>query len=357
MGNFSQKLKKAINYILGLFSNDMGIDLGTATTLVFVEGEGVVLCEPSVVAIERGTSHVLAVGDEAKRMLGRTPGNIIAIRPMRDGVISDFEITEAMLRYFIKKVHHRKVLVRPRIVIAIPSGITEVERRAVKDSAERAGAREVFLIEEPIAAAIGVGLPIQEPVGNMIIDIGGGTTEIAVISLAGTVFSKSIRIGGDEMNEAIVEYLKKTYNLMIGERTSEDIKIKIGSAYPLEEEISMEVKGRDLVAGLPKTVTVTSEEIREALQEPLRAILECTKISLERTPPELAADLIDHGIVMAGGGSLLRGLDKLISEETGLPVHITDDPITAVANGTGIVLSEIQYLKKVTVPVKTEVRN
>lgn len=357
MGKFSQQLKRTINYVLGLFSNDMGIDLGTATTLVFVKGEGVVLCEPSVVAIERGTSHVLAVGDEAKRMLGRTPGNIIAIRPMKDGVISDFEITEAMLRYFIKKVHHRKVLVRPRIVIAIPSGITEVEKRAVKDSAERAGAREVFLIEEPIAAAIGVGLPIQEPVGNMIIDVGGGTTEIAVISLAGTVFSRSIRIGGDEMNEAIIEYLKKTYNLMVGERSSEDIKIKIGSAYPLEEEMSMEVKGRDMVAGLPKTVTITSEEIRESLQEPLRAILEVTKVSLERTPPELAADLIDHGIVMAGGGSLLRGLDKLISEETGLPVHLTDDPIVAVANGTGIVLSEIQYLKKVTVPVKTDVRN
>jgi len=357
MVKISQQLKKAVNYVLGLFSNDMGIDLGTATTLVFVKGEGVVLCEPSVVAIERGTSHVLAVGEEAKRMLGRTPGNIIAIRPMKDGVISDFEITEAMLRYFIKKVHHRKVLVRPRIVIAIPSGITEVEKRAVKDSAERAGAREVFLIEEPIAAAIGVGLPIQEPIGNMIIDIGGGTTEIAVISLCGTVFSKSIRIGGDEMNEAVIEYLKKTYNLMVGERTSEDIKMKIGSAYPLEEEMSMEVKGRDLVAGLPKTVTITSEEIRESLQEPLRAILEVIKISLERTPPELAADLIDHGIVMAGGGSLLRGLDKLISEETGLPVHITDDPVTAVANGTGIVLSEIQYLKKVTVPVKTEVRN
>jgi len=357
MGRLSQQLKKLINYILGLFSNDMGIDLGTATTLVFVKGEGVVLCEPSVVAIERGTSHVLAVGEEAKRMLGRTPGNIIAIRPMKDGVISDFEITEAMLRYFIKKVHHRKVLVRPRIVIAIPSGITEVEKRAVKDSAERAGAREVFLIEEPIAAAIGVGLPIQEPIGNMIIDVGGGTTEIAVISLCGTVFSKSIRIGGDEMNEAVIEYLKKTYNLMVGERTAEEIKIKIGSAYPLEEEMSMEVKGRDLVAGLPKTVTITSEEIRESLQEPLRAILEVIKISLERTPPELAADLIDHGIVMAGGGSLLRGLDKLISEETGLPVHITDDPVTAVANGTGVVLSEIQYLKKVTVPVKTEVRN
>ncbi|MDD5655597.1 MAG: rod shape-determining protein [Candidatus Omnitrophica bacterium] len=357
MGKFKQQLIGAINFVLGLFSNDMGIDLGTATTLVFVKGEGVVLCEPSVVAIERGTSHVLAVGEEAKRMLGRTPGNIIAIRPMKDGVIADFEITEAMLRYFIKKVHHRRVLVRPRIVIAIPSGITEVEKRAVKDSAERAGAREVFLIEEPIAAAIGVGLPIQEPIGNMIIDIGGGTTEIAVISLAGVVFSKSIRIGGDEMNEAIIEYLKKTYNLMVGERTAEDIKIKIGSAYPLEEEMSIEVKGRDLVAGLPKTVTITSEEIRESLQEPLRAILEVTKMSLERTPPELAADLIDHGIVMAGGGSLLRGLDKLISEETGLPVHISEDPITAVANGTGRVLSEIQYLKKVTVSVKTETRS
>ncbi|MDD5561208.1 MAG: rod shape-determining protein [Candidatus Omnitrophica bacterium] len=357
MVKFSQQLKRTVNFVLGLFSNDMGIDLGTATTLVFVKGEGVVLCEPSVVAIERGTSHVLAVGEEAKRMLGRTPGNIIAIRPMKDGVISDFEITEAMLRYFIKKVHHRRVLVRPRIVIAIPSGITEVEKRAVKDSAERAGAREVFLIEEPIAAAIGVGLPIQEPVGNMIIDIGGGTTEIAVISLAGTVFSKSIRIGGDEMNEAIIEYLRKTYNLLVGERTAEDIKIKIGSAYPMEEEMSMEVKGRDLVAGLPKIVTITSEEVRESLQEPLRAIVEVTKISLERTPPELAADLIEHGIVMAGGGSLLRGLDKLISEETGLPVHITDDPVTAVANGTGRVLSEIQYLKKVTVSVKTETRS
>ncbi|MDP2043742.1 MAG: rod shape-determining protein [Candidatus Omnitrophota bacterium] len=357
MRKFAEYLKKTINYVLGLFSNDMGIDLGTATTLVFVKGEGVVLCEPSVVAIERGTSHVLAVGEEAKRMLGRTPGNIIAIRPMKDGVIADFEITEAMLRYFIKKVHHRKVLVRPRIVIAIPSGITEVEKRAVRDSAERAGAREVFLIEEPIAAAIGVGLPIQEPIGNMIIDVGGGTTEIAVISLAGIVFSKSIRIGGDEMNEAIIEYLKKTYNLMVGERTSEDIKIKIGSAYPLEEEMSVEVKGRDLVAGLPKTVTITSEEIREALQEPLRAILECTKMSLERIPPELAADLIDHGIVMAGGGSLLRGLDKLISEETGLPVHIAEDPVTAVVKGTGRVLSEIQYLKKVTVSIKTETRN
>ncbi|MDP3731746.1 MAG: rod shape-determining protein [Candidatus Omnitrophota bacterium] len=357
MAKFKDILKKIINYILGLFSNDMGIDLGTATTLVFVKGEGVVLCEPSVVAIERGTSNVLAVGEEAKRMLGRTPGNIVAIRPMKDGVIADFEITEAMLRYFIKKVHHRRVLVRPRIVIAIPSGITEVEKRAVKDSAERAGAREVFLIEEPIAAAIGVGLPIQEPIGNMVIDIGGGTTEIAVISLSGIVFSKSIRIGGDEMDEAIIEYLKKTYNLLVGERTAEEIKIKIGSSYPLEEEMTLEVKGRDLVAGLPKSVTITSEEIREALQEPLRAILEMTKISLERTPPELASDLIEHGIVMAGGGSLLRGIDKLISEETGLPVHIADDPLTAVVVGTGKVLNEIRYLKKVTVPIKSEMHS
>jgi rod shape-determining protein MreB len=357
MDKFKQILKKITDYILDLASNDIGIDLGTATTLVYVKGEGVVLCEPSVVAVERGTSHVLAVGEEAKRMLGRTPGNIVAIRPMRDGVITDFEVTEAMLRHFIRKVRHRRFQIRPRIVIAIPSGITEVERRAVKESAERAGAREVYLIEEPIAAAIGVGLPIQEPVGNMIIDIGGGTTEIAVISLAGIVFSKSIRIGGDEMNEAIVEYLKKTYNLMVGERTAEEIKIKIGSAYPMEEELSLEVKGRDLIAGLPKMVTVTSEEIRESLQEPMRAILEVTKMSLERTPPELAADLIEHGIVIAGGGSLLKGLDKLISEETGLPVHIAEDPVTAVANGTGKVLNEIKYLKKVTVSVKPEVRN
>ncbi|OGX19840.1 MAG: rod shape-determining protein [Omnitrophica WOR_2 bacterium RBG_13_44_8] len=354
MANFKEKVLKLFNYILGLFSNDMGIDLGTATTLVYVKGEGVVLCEPSVVAIEKGTSHVLAVGEEAKRMLGRTPGNIVAIRPMKDGAIIDFEITEAMLRYFIKKVHHRRVLVRPRIVIAIPSGITEVERRAVKDSAERAGAREVFLIEEPIAAAIGVGLPIQEPIGNMVIDIGGGTTEIAVISLAGVVFSKSIPIGGDEMDEAIIEYLKKTYNLMIGERTAETVKIKIGSAYPLEEEMTMEVKGRDLVTGLPKGITIASEEIREALQGPLRAIVEMAKVSLERTPPELAADLIELGIVMAGGGSLLRGMDKLISEETELPVHLADDPLTAVAMGTGKVLNEIRYLKKVTVPIKPE---
>jgi len=341
--------KRIFNNISGMFSNDMGIDLGTASTLVYVKGQGIVLCEPSVVAIEKGTSHVLAVGEEAKRMLGRTPGSIVAIRPMKDGVIADFEITEAMLRYFINKVHNRRVLVRPRMVIAIPSGITEVEKRAVKDSAERAGAREVYLVEEPIAAAIGVGLPIQEPAGNMIIDIGGGTTEMAVVSLSDIVYSKSIRIGGDEMDDAIIQHLRKTYNLMIGERTAEEIKIKIGSAYPLEDETTMEVRGRDLVAGLPKTVTISSEEVREALAEPIAAIVEAVRITLERTPPELSADLIERGMVLAGGGGLLRGLDKLLSEQTGLPVHIAEDPITAVALGTGMVLSEIKYLKKVTV--------
>ncbi len=354
MAKFIDYFKKTINFVLGLFSNDMGIDLGTATTLVYVKGEGVVLCEPSVVAIQKDTTNVLAVGEEAKRMLGRTPGNIVAIRPMKDGAIADFEITEAMLRYFIKKVHRRKVLVRPRIVIAIPSGITEVEKRAVRDSAERAGARAVFLIEEPMAAAIGTGLPIAEPAGNMIVDIGGGTTEMAVISLAGIVFSKSINIAGDEMDVAIIEHIKKTYNLMIGERTSEEIKIRVGSAYPLDEELTMEVKGRDLVSGLPKMVVISSSEVREALQEPIRAILDAVKITLERTPPELSADLIERGIVLAGGGALLRGLDKLISEETGLPVHIAEDPLTAVALGTGKVLDEIKYLKKVTVPKKIE---
>ena len=347
--NIFDVLKRGFNNISGMFSNDMGIDLGTASTLVYVKGQGIVLCEPSVVAIEKGTNHVLAVGEGAKRMLGRTPGSIVAIRPMKDGVIADFEITEAMLRYFINKVHNRRVLVRPRMVIAIPSGITEVEKRAVKDSAERAGAREVYLVEEPIAAAIGVGLPIQEPAGNMIIDIGGGTTEMAVVSLSDIVYSKSIRIGGDEMDDAIIQHLKKTYNLMIGERTAEEVKIKIGSAYPLDEEMTMEVRGRDLVAGLPKTVTISSEEVREALAEPIAAIVEAVRITLERTPPELSADLIERGMVLAGGGGLLRGLDKLLSEQTGLPVHIAEDPITAVALGTGMVLSEIKYLKKVTV--------
>ena len=349
-----QHVTKTFDSLLGMFSSDMGIDLGTASTLVYLKNEGIVLCEPSVVAIEAGTSNVLAVGEEAKRMLGRTPGNIVAIRPMRDGVIADFEITESMLRYFIKKVHNSRGLVRPRVVIAIPSGITEVEKRAVKDSALHAGAREVYMLEEPVAASIGVGLPIQEPSGNMIIDIGGGTTEMAVISLAGVVFSKSIRIGGDEMDEAVTNYLKRTYNLMVGERTAEEIKIRIGSGYPMEEEMTMDVRGRDLVAGLPKMISINSEEVREALCEPIAQIVEAVRITLERTPPELSADLIEKGLILAGGGALLRGLDKLISEETGLPVHLADDPLTAVALGTGKVLSELKYLKKLTVTPKLQ---
>jgi len=338
--------KLVVNYILGLFSNDIGIDLGTATTLVYVKGEGVVLCEPSVVAIEKESNRVIAVGEEAKKMLGRTPGNIIAIRPMKDGVISDFEITEAMLKYFIKKVHKRQVLVRPAMVIAIPCGITAVEKRAVRDSAERAGARSVELIEEPKAAAVGVGLPVEEAAGNMIIDVGGGTTDFAVISLGGLVYSRSLRVAGDEMDMAIIDYMKKTYNLMIGERTAEEIKIRIGSAYPLEEELTMDVRGRDLISGLPKTIAITSIEIREALQGPVQAIVDGAKLTLENTPPELAADLIDRGIVMAGGASLLRGIDRRIAEETGLPVHVADDPLTAVALGTGQTLNMPAHLRR-----------
>lgn len=333
--------------IFDLFSNDLGIDLGTANSLVYVKDRGIVLREPSVVAIQTGTNRVLAVGEEAKRMLGRTPGNITAIRPMKDGVIADFEITEAMLRYFIRKVQNNRIMVRPRIIISVPSGITEVEKRAVKDSATHAGAREVYLIEEPMAAAIGVGLPVQEPAGNMIVDIGGGTTEVALISLAGIVFSRSVRVGGDEMDEAIIQYMKRVYNLMIGERSAEQIKISIGSAYPLPEETSMEVKGRDLVAGLPKTLTLTSEEVREALHDPIMTIIEAIRFTLERCPPELAADLVDRGIVLAGGGALLRGIDKLVTEQTGLPVHVADDPLSAVAEGTGMVLHELKFLRKV----------
>ena len=331
---------------LGLFSNDIGIDLGTANTLVYVKDRGIVLREPSVVAIQSGTKRILAVGDEAKRMLGRTPGNIVAIRPMKAGVIADFEITEAMLRYFIKKIHNRRKMVRPRIIIAVPSDITEVEKRAVKDSATHAGAREVFLIEEPMAAAIGVGLPVQDPAGNMIVDIGGGTTEVALISLAGIVFSRTVRVGGDEMDECIVQYMKRGYNLRVGERTAEEIKISIGSADPVEEETSVEVKGRDLVAGLPKTLTITSEEIREALQEPVSSIIDAIRITLERCPPELSADLVDRGMILAGGGALLTGIDKLIAEQTGLPVHLADDPLSAVAEGTGVVLNELNFLRR-----------
>lgn len=331
---------------LGLFSNDIGIDLGTANTLVYVKDRGIVLREPSVVAVQTGTKRILAVGEEAKRMLGRTPGNIVAIRPMKAGVIADFEITEAMLRYFIKKIHNRRKMVRPRIIIAVPSDITEVEKRAVKDSATHAGAREVFLIEEPMAAAIGVGLPVQEPAGNMIVDIGGGTTEVALISLAGIVFSRTVRVGGDEMDDCIVQYMKRVYNLMIGERTAEEIKMSMGSAYPVEEEMTMEVKGRDLVAGLPKTLTITSEEIREALQEPVSSIVDAIRMTLERCPPELSSDLVDRGMVLAGGGALLTGLDKLIAEQTGLPVHLADDPLSAVAEGTGVVLNELNFLRR-----------
>ncbi|MDA0321757.1 MAG: rod shape-determining protein [Verrucomicrobia bacterium] len=335
------------NNFSSLFSNDIGIDLGTANTLVYVKDRGIVLREPSVVAVEAGSNRVLAVGDEAKRMLGRTPGSIVAIRPMKAGVIADFEITEAMLRYFIRRIHQHRKMVKPRIIIAVPSDITEVEKRAVKDSATHAGARDVFLIEEPMAAAIGVGLPVQEPAGNMIVDIGGGTTEVALISLAGIVFSRTVRVGGDEMDECIVQYMKRVYNLMIGERTAEEIKITMGSAYPVGDDTSMEVKGRDLVAGLPKTLTISSEEIREALQEPISSIIDAIKVTLERCPPELAADLVDRGMVLAGGGALLTGIDKLIAEQTGLPVHVADDPLSAVAEGTGVVLNELNFLRRV----------
>lgn len=333
--------------IFGIFSTDIGIDLGTANTLVYLKDHGVVLREPSIVAVKAGTTQVLAVGEEAKRMLGRTPGNITAIRPLKDGVIADFEITEAMLRHFITKAHGTRRLIRPRVVIAVPSGITEVEKRAVKDSALHAGAREVYLIEEPMAAAIGVGLPVTDPAANMIVDIGGGTTEVAIISLAGIVFSRSVRVAGDELDEAIVNYIKRSYNILIGERTAEDIKLQLGSAFPLEKELSMNVKGRDLVAGLPKTVTITSQEIREALMEPITTILDAVRITLERCPPELSADLVDHGVVLAGGGALLRGLDHLIAKETGLPVHVAEDPLSAVVEGTGRALQEIEFLRVV----------
>ncbi|HKD37364.1 MAG TPA: rod shape-determining protein, partial [Pirellulales bacterium] len=324
----------------------------TANTLIYVKGKGIVSCEPSVVAVQRddrGGKKVLAVGKEAKEMLGRTPGTIVAVRPLRDGVIADFEITEAMLRYFIQKVHNRRTLVRPRIIVGVPFGITEVEKRAVRESAESAGAREVYLIEEPMAAAIGSGLPITEPTGNMIVDIGGGTTEVAVISLSGIVFSRSVRVGGDKMDEAIAQFIKRKYNLLVGERTAELIKITIGSAYPSDEVQTMEIKGRDLVAGVPKTVVITDEEIRDSLLEPINQIVEAVRLSLERTPPELASDIVDRGIVLAGGGALLRNLDILLREETGLPVMMADDPLTAVVMGAGKALDEISLLREVAV--------
>ena len=333
------------DYLFSLFSNDMGIDLGTANTLVYVKNHGIVLREPSVVAIDRETRRVLAIGAEAKRMLGRTPASIIAVRPLRNGVIADFEVTQEMIKYFIRKVHNRRSLLHPRIVIGIPSGITEVERRAVQESAEQAGAREVYLIEEPMAAAIGADMPISEAHANMIVDIGGGTTEVAVISLGGMVVSKSIDIAGDEMDEAIMQHFRRKYNLLIGETTAEDVKIQIGSVFPLKEEKTMEVKGRDQATGLPKTVLITSEEVRQALMEPVQLILDVIKNTLEETPAELAADLVDRGMVLAGGGTLLRGLPDLIRQETELPVHRSADPLSCVAMGTGKFLEELDRVK------------
>lgn len=329
------------------FGKDMAIDLGTATTLVHVKGKGIVLYEPSVVAIEKDSGRILAVGEEAKKMIGRTPGNIVAIRPLKDGVIADFEVTEAMLRHFIQKVHRRNFLVKPRVVVCVPSGVTAVERRAVYEATISAGAREAYLIEEPMAAAIGAGLPVQEPTGNMIVDIGGGTTEVAVISLGGIVVAKSLRIGGDEFDEAIIQYIKKEYNVMIGERTAEEIKIQIGSAYPLTQEIDVEVRGRDLLTGLPKNIVVSSEEIRAAIEEPVAAIIQTIKETLEETPPELASDLMDRGMFLAGGGSQLRGLDQRLRDETGMPVHLTEDPTTCVVRGSGKALEDIATLRKV----------
>ena len=336
--------------ILGWFSSDLAIDLGTANTLVYVKGKGIVLSEPSVVAVRkdgRGSNKVLAVGKEAKMMLGRTPGNIVAIRPMKDGVIADFEITETMLRHFIRKVHNRRSLIRPRIIVCVPSGITQVEKRAVRESAESAGAREVFLIEEPMAAAIGAGLPITEPTSNMVLDIGGGTTEVAVISLAGIVYSKSVRVGGDKMDEAILQQIKRKYNLLIGERTAELIKTTIGNAFPGAQVDKMQIKGRDLVSGIPKIIEIDSDEVRESITEQIETILETVKMALEQTPPELAADIVDRGIVLTGGGALLQNLDMLLREETGLPITITEDPLSTVVLGSGKALDSLDILREI----------
>ncbi|MGD8520167.1 MAG: rod shape-determining protein [Desulfobacterales bacterium] len=342
-----------IDRILGAFSSDLAIDLGTANTLVYVKGKGIVLSEPSVVAVSTGNrskNRVLAVGLEAKNMLGKTPGNILAIRPMRDGVIADFEVTEAMLRHFIHKVHNRRTFVRPRIIIAVPSGITQVEKRAVRESAESAGAREVFLIEEPMAAAIGAGLPITEPTCNMVVDIGGGTTEVAVISLKGIVYSRSVRVAGDKMDSAIIQYIKRKYNLLIGERSAEVIKTSIGNAYPDAQNLeTIEVKGRDLASGIPKILSIDSEEIRIAISEQIDAIVETVKIALEQTPPELSADIVDRGIILTGGGALLKNLDRLIREETSLPVTVTEDPLSTVASGSGKALDNLEILKEVVI--------
>ena len=334
------------------FSKDMGIDLGTANTLVSMRGQGIVLREPSVVAIQKDTGQVLAVGEEAKRMLGRTPGNIVAIRPLKDGVIADFDTTQAMLKYFIQKATGGFSFFRPRVVVGVPSGVTEVERRAVIDATLQSGAREAYLIEEPMAAAIGAGLPVHDPTGNMVVDIGGGTTEVAVISLGGIVSSRSIRIGGDVMDEAIIQYMKRTYNLLIGERTAEAVKIAIGSAMPTPEEESMDIRGRDLVTGLPKTLPVSVRDIELALSEPVSAIVDAVRVTLEKTPPELSSDIMDRGIVMTGGGSLLRRLDKLLTRETGMPVIVADDALSCVAKGTGVVAEDLETMKRVTMASK-----
>ncbi len=335
--------------ILGWFSRDLAIDLGTANTLVFMKGEGTIINEPSVVAVERKTGRVVAIGKEAKRMLGRTPENIVAIRPMRDGVIADFEIAEKMLSHFLKKAHHRNAFVRPRVSICVPSRITQVEQRAVRDSAEMAGAREVYLIEEPMAAAIGAGLPISEPSGNMVVDIGGGTTDVAVISLAGIVYSKSVKVAGDKMDEAIVNYVKRRHNLLIGDHMAERIKFEIGSAYPMEERKTMMIKGRDFISGVPKTLVIDDIEVREALLEPISAIVNTIKVALENTPPELAGDILDRGIVLTGGGSMLRGMDVRLREETDLPIILVDDPLSTVVNGTGKVLEDLDLLRKISI--------
>jgi rod shape-determining protein MreB len=335
--------------ILGLFSNDLAIDLGTANTLVYVKGKGIVCDEPSVVVIRKDNKKTVAVGAEAKRMLGKTPANIMAIRPMKDGVIADFDATGEMLKYFIKKVHNRRSFVSPRVIIGVPSGITQVEQRAVKDAAEASGAREVYLIEEPMAAAIGVGLPVGEPSGNMIVDVGGGTTDVAVISLDGVVYSKAVRVGGDKMDEAIMAYIKRRYNLMIGDATSEQIKIELGSAFDSGERRVLDIKGRDLISGIPKTITINEDEIREALSEPVNVILDTIKVALENTPPELAADIVDRGIVLAGGGALLRGLDALIKQETSLPVIVAENPLKAVVLGVGKMLDELELLRRIAI--------
>lgn len=329
-----------------MFARDMGIDLGTANTLVYVKGKGIVLQEPSVVAVDRDRKEPLAVGTEAKQMLGRTPGNIVAIRPMKDGVISDFDITQTMLKHFMQKANPRHAPFRSRVVIAVPSGVTGVEQRAVQDAVIQAGAREAYIIEEPMAAAIGAGLPVEEPTGSMVVDIGGGTTEVAIISLGGLVYSKSIRVAGDEMDEAIVQYVKRTYNMLIGERTGEEVKMTLGSAYPTGDEVGMEIRGRDLVSGLPRTLKITSEEVRKALAEPVTSIIEAIKVTLENTPPELAADVMDRGIVMTGGSSQLKGLDILVSRETGMPVHVSDEPLLCVVRGTGKCLDDIHILRR-----------